>query len=82
MDGTFYAASGWVDAGSNGSVDAAQLRQLYRDGHEIGGMGRDHKSLTDPSTDLAYKTAQVCDDFGRLSQLGVDPQTFAYPQLR
>jgi peptidoglycan/xylan/chitin deacetylase (PgdA/CDA1 family) len=80
MDGTFYAASGWVDAGSNGSVDAAQLRQLYRDGHEIGGMGRDHKSLTDPSTDLAYKTAQVCDDFDRLSQLGVDPQTFAYPQ--
>jgi peptidoglycan/xylan/chitin deacetylase (PgdA/CDA1 family) len=80
MKATFYVASGWVDAGSNSSMSALQMRALYRDGDEIGGMGKDHKSLTDTTTSTAYKQAQVCDDRTRLIQLGVDPQTFAYPQ--
>ncbi|MDX6367612.1 MAG: hypothetical protein QOK30_2688, partial [Nocardioidaceae bacterium] len=80
MNATFYVASGWVDAGTNTSMSALQLRSLYRDGDEIGGMGKDHKSLTDTTTTSAYKQAQVCDDRTRLTQLGLDPQTFAYPQ--
>jgi peptidoglycan/xylan/chitin deacetylase (PgdA/CDA1 family)/major membrane immunogen (membrane-anchored lipoprotein) len=80
MKASFYVASAWVDAGSNSSMVAYQLRNLYRDGDEIGGMGKDHKSLTDTSTTAAYKQAQVCDDKARLTQLGLDPQTFAYPQ--
>ena len=84
MNGTFYAASGWVDAASNSSMSWAQLRNLYRDGDEIGGMGKDHKSLTatyftDPAQDLAYKQAQVCDDRQRLIDMGLAPSTFAYP---
>jgi peptidoglycan/xylan/chitin deacetylase (PgdA/CDA1 family) len=77
---TFYAASGWVDAGSNNSMSWYQLRDLYRDGNEIGGMGKDHKSLLDTSLDNAAKKAQVCDDKQRLAAMGLDPQTFAYPQ--
>ncbi|MDT7660330.1 MAG: hypothetical protein QOF38_5045, partial [Pseudonocardiales bacterium] len=80
MKATFYVASAWVDAGSNSSMSALQLRALYRDGDEIGGMGKDHKSLTDTTTTSAYKQAQVCDDRTRITQLGLDPQTFAYPQ--
>lgn len=80
MQATFYVATGWVDAGTNSSMAAYQIRNLYREGDEIGGMGKDHKSLTDPTTDLAYKTAQVCDDRARLAQLGLDPRSFAYPQ--
>jgi peptidoglycan/xylan/chitin deacetylase (PgdA/CDA1 family) len=77
---TFYVASGWVDAGSNNSMSWYQLRDLYRDGNEIGGMGKDHKSLLDTSLDNAAKKAQVCDDKQRLATMGLDPQTFAYPQ--
>jgi peptidoglycan/xylan/chitin deacetylase (PgdA/CDA1 family) len=80
VNATFYVASGWVDAGSNNSMAWYQLRDLYRDGDEIAGMGKDHKSLTDPMTTVAYKQAQVCDDKQRLSTMGLDPQTFAYPQ--
>jgi peptidoglycan/xylan/chitin deacetylase (PgdA/CDA1 family) len=80
INASFYVASGWVDAASNSSMSWAQLKSLYRDGDEIGGMGKDHKSLTDTTTDNTYKTAQVCDDRSRLSAMGLDPQTFAYPQ--
>ncbi|MDQ1482685.1 MAG: hypothetical protein QOF35_761, partial [Actinomycetota bacterium] len=84
LNATFYVASGWVDAGSNSSMSWAQVRNLYRDGDEIGGLGKDHKDLTqtyfsDPAQDLAYKQAQVCDDRQRLTVMGVDPQSFAYP---
>jgi peptidoglycan/xylan/chitin deacetylase (PgdA/CDA1 family) len=63
-----------------GQVDA-----LYRDGNEIGGMGTDHKDLTqvynaDWTQDYAYKKQQVCGDHDRLAQLSYDPQSFAYPQ--
>ena len=77
MTGTFYVASGWVTAGSNGSMSWAQARNLYRDGHEIGGMGTDHRNLT--TLDPATQQSQVCGDRQTLTAQGVDPQTFAYP---
>jgi peptidoglycan/xylan/chitin deacetylase (PgdA/CDA1 family) len=82
---TFYVASSWVDNKATGFMASWQLDGLYRDGHEIGGMGRDHKNLTvtyesDPAADLAYKQDQVCGDRQRLAELGYDPQTFAYPE--
>jgi peptidoglycan/xylan/chitin deacetylase (PgdA/CDA1 family) len=83
--GTFYVASNWVDNKATGFMASWQLDDLYRDGHEIGGMGRDHRNLTttydpDPAADLAYKQDQVCGDRQRLAELGYDPQTFAYPE--
>jgi peptidoglycan/xylan/chitin deacetylase (PgdA/CDA1 family) len=85
MPATFYVASSWVDNKATGFMASWQLDGLYRDGHEIGGMGREHKNLTvtydsDPATDLAYKHDQVCGDRQRLAELGYDPQTFAYPE--
>jgi peptidoglycan/xylan/chitin deacetylase (PgdA/CDA1 family) len=85
MKATFYVASSWVDNKASGFMASWQLDGLYRDGHEIGGMGREHKNLTvtydsDPAADLAYKQDQVCGDRQRLAQLGYDPRSFAYPE--
>jgi peptidoglycan/xylan/chitin deacetylase (PgdA/CDA1 family) len=85
VKGTFYVASSWVDNKATGFMASWQLDGLYRDGHEIGGMGREHKNLTvtydsDPAADRAYKRDQVCGDRERLAELGYDPQTFAYPE--
>ncbi|NYJ05835.1 PKD domain-containing protein [Petropleomorpha daqingensis] len=77
MTATFYVASGWVTAGSNSSMSWGQVRTLYRDGDEIGGMGTDHRNLT--TIDAATQQTQVCGDRQTLITQGVDPQTFAYP---
>jgi peptidoglycan/xylan/chitin deacetylase (PgdA/CDA1 family) len=84
MHGTFFVVSHWVDNAASGYMTSSELDKLYRDGNEIGGMGKDHMDLTqtydsDPATDLAYKQDQVCGDRQRLASLGYDPQTFAYP---
>jgi peptidoglycan/xylan/chitin deacetylase (PgdA/CDA1 family) len=84
MNGTFYVPSGWVDNRVSGAMTWGQLDDLYRDGDEIGGMGTDHKNLTqvynsDWTQDYAYKKQQVCGDHDRLAQLGYDPQSFGYP---
>jgi peptidoglycan/xylan/chitin deacetylase (PgdA/CDA1 family) len=77
MKATFYVASGWVTAVSNGSMSWSQVRNLYRDGHEIGGMGTDHRNLT--TLDAATAQQQVCGDRQTLTTQGLDPQTFTYP---
>jgi peptidoglycan/xylan/chitin deacetylase (PgdA/CDA1 family) len=84
MNGTFYLTSGAIDKGFGCCVAWWQADELYRDGNELGGMGRDRVDLTqvsnpDPAQDYAYKRSQVCDDRARLVQLGYDPQSFAYP---
>jgi peptidoglycan/xylan/chitin deacetylase (PgdA/CDA1 family) len=84
MKGTFYVVSGWVDNKAAGYMSSWQLDDLNRDGDEIGGMGTDHKDLTQAyysnwTQDYAYKKQQVCGDHDRLAQLGYDPQSFAYP---
>jgi peptidoglycan/xylan/chitin deacetylase (PgdA/CDA1 family) len=85
MTGTFYVASGWIDKSFACCMPWWQVDDLYRDGNEIGGMGTEHKDLTqayyqDPVQDYAYKKQQVCGDRQRLVGLGYDPQTFAYPR--
>ena len=46
MDGTFYVASNWVKTNDAKYMRFYQLDELYRQGNEIGGMGKDHKNLT------------------------------------
>lgn len=84
MNGTFYVASGWINKSYACCAAWWQIDELYRDGNEIGGMGVDHKDLTqvynsDWTQDYAYKKQQVCDEFAWLAQRGYDPRTFAYP---
>jgi peptidoglycan/xylan/chitin deacetylase (PgdA/CDA1 family) len=81
---TFYVVSGWADKNASGYVQWWQVDDLYRDGNEIGGMGTDHKDLTqvynsDWTQDYAYKQQQVCNDRQRLADRGYDPQSFNYP---
>ena len=59
MDGTFYVASNWVKTNDARYMRFYHLDELYRQGNEIGGMGKDHRSLTatydsDPAADQAY----------------------------
>ena len=84
MDGTFYVASSWVKTNDAKYMRFYHLDELYRQGNEIGGMGKDHKNLTtiyarDPAADLAYKRDQVCGDFQALTGWGYHPVSFAYP---
>ena len=46
MDGTFYVASSWVKTNDAKYMRFYHLDELYRQGNEIGGMGKDHKNLT------------------------------------
>jgi peptidoglycan/xylan/chitin deacetylase (PgdA/CDA1 family) len=84
MNGTFFVTTGAIDKGYACCVAWWQADDLYRDGNEIGGFGRDRLDLTqvynsDPVQDYNYKRAQVCDDRQRLAALGYDPRSFAYP---
>ena len=58
----------------------AQLRTMQNEGDDIGGHGRDHLDLTDPSTTTAEKTQDVCGGRQDLIDNGIsDPASFAYP---
>lgn len=84
MPATFYVVSSWADQSLACCMAWWQIDDLYRDGNEIGGMGRDHEDLTaKPSgpwpPELARRQAQICDDRQRLIKRGYDPRSFAYP---
>ncbi|RYU15642.1 polysaccharide deacetylase family protein [Nocardioides iriomotensis] len=84
LDGTFYVASNWVKTFDSNYMRFYELDELYRQGNEIGGMGKDHQDLTatydtDATADLAYKTDQVCGDFQQLTAWGYHPASFSYP---
>ncbi len=84
LDGTFYVASNWVKSNDAKYMRFYHLDDLYRQGHEIGGMGKDHKNLTttydpSPAADVTYKRDQVCGDHQALTGWGYHPVSFAYP---
>jgi peptidoglycan/xylan/chitin deacetylase (PgdA/CDA1 family) len=91
MAATFYLPSGWLDAHWKCCMAWWQVDQLYREGHEIGGMGVDHADLTARASGGPAKIGpsvrarlrqQVCDDRRRLLGRGYDPWSFAYPEGR
>jgi peptidoglycan/xylan/chitin deacetylase (PgdA/CDA1 family) len=58
----------------------AQLRTMQNEGDDIGGHGRAHLDLTDPSTTTAQKIEDVCGGRQDLIDHGIsDPSSFAYP---
>ncbi len=90
MPATFYLASGWLDAQGSCCMAWWQVDELYREGHEIGGMGVDHEDLTALAPGESTRTGsrrafarlrrQVCDDRQRLLRRGYDTWSFAYPE--
>jgi len=84
VNGTFYVATDWMRTSDAHYMRFYDLDNLYRDGDEIGGMGRAHEDLTatydpDPAVDTAHKVDEVCGDKSVLSNLGYDPVSFSYP---
>jgi len=83
MPATFYLVSRWIDERWPCCMTWWQVDELYRAGHEIGGMGLEHEDLTmsgpDWREDQARKRRQVCEDRMRLADRGYDPISFAYP---
>jgi peptidoglycan/xylan/chitin deacetylase (PgdA/CDA1 family)/PKD repeat protein len=58
----------------------AQLRTMQAEGDDIGGHGRNHLDLTDPSTTTAEKSEDVCGGRQDLLENGIsDPSSYAYP---
>jgi peptidoglycan/xylan/chitin deacetylase (PgdA/CDA1 family) len=84
LHGTFYVTPGRIDGGDPFYMNWDEIRRLYREGDEIGSSSADGEDLTvpwdpDPARDYAEKREQVCRAHERLSELGVDPRSFAYP---
>jgi peptidoglycan/xylan/chitin deacetylase (PgdA/CDA1 family) len=84
MRATFYVVSGWAGGRMPCCMAWWQLDELYRAGHEIGGMGVEHLDLTRPGpgpwpAQRARLSRQVCQDRRQLADRGYDPRSFAYP---
>jgi peptidoglycan/xylan/chitin deacetylase (PgdA/CDA1 family) len=79
MHGTFYLNTGRIDAEDPYYLTWSQVLRLHRDGNDMGGHTADHINLTDPGIPEPVKRDQVCQDRRRLQQMGLDPQSFAYP---
>src|SRR3954470_9264994 len=67
MRATFYLASGWLDGGWACCMRWWEVDDLYRAGHEIGGMGLRHEGLTDTRAGGPWPAAR-----GRLRRRGRD----------
>jgi peptidoglycan/xylan/chitin deacetylase (PgdA/CDA1 family) len=79
LHGTFYVNTAPVDAKDPGHMSWSQILQLSRDGNEIGGHTAHHVNLTDPRIPEQTKRDEICGDRRRLQQMGLDPESFAYP---
>ncbi|MEX5718521.1 polysaccharide deacetylase family protein [Geodermatophilus maliterrae] len=79
MQGTFYINTGRTDAEDPYHMSWDQVLRLHRDGNDIGGHTASHINLTDPAIPDPVKRDEVCRDHVRLQQMGLDPQSFAYP---
>jgi peptidoglycan/xylan/chitin deacetylase (PgdA/CDA1 family) len=75
LHATFYISSGLTD--SDGYMSEDQLRNLYKDGNEIGGHTLTHTKLSDVrGLDLKR---EVCQDRLNLLAYGFDVSSFAFP---
>ena len=80
MHATLYVITDDTNNGYSCCMSYAQLRTMQAEGNDIGGHGRFHLSLTDPSTTREQKKADVCDGRADLINNGIrDPQSYAYP---
>ncbi len=75
MRGTFFVNSGFTD--QPGYMTRAQLTEIERDGHEIGGHTVSHADLATQEPEEIRR--QICDDRARLIGWGHDVRNFAYP---
>ena len=80
MHATFFVNTGWIDRRDPYYLTWPQMLQLQRDGNEIGGHTVDHVPLTDPRVSAVRRHDEVCKDRARLLQMGIDAQSFAYPE--
>ena len=80
MQSTVYVITDDTNNGYSCCMSYAQLRTMQAEGNDIGGHGRLHLNLTDPSTTRDEKVADVCGSRTDLINNGIqDPQSFAYP---
>ena len=75
LQATFYVVSGFTN--SNGYMTVEQLRDLYKDGNEIGGHTLSHVKLTDVGGEELKR--EVCQDRANLAAFGFEVTSFAYP---
>jgi peptidoglycan/xylan/chitin deacetylase (PgdA/CDA1 family) len=76
--GTFYIISDALGWGTNTNMNAAMVKQLYREGNDIGNHTRDHADLA------SLSSSQVWNEFSQSqaalrAQTGIVPHTCAYP---
>lgn len=80
MNATIYTITSDSEGPNPCCMSYAQLRTMQSEGDDVGGHGRDHVDLTDPSTTAEQKTADVCNGRKDLTDNGVyQPESFAYP---
>ncbi len=72
---TFYVVSGFTN--SIGYMTDGQLRDLYNDGHEIGGHTLSHIKLTEVRGGELKR--EICQDRANLVAYGFETVSFAYP---
>ncbi|HVK69651.1 MAG TPA: polysaccharide deacetylase family protein [Polyangium sp.] len=75
MQATFFVNSGRI--GHPGSLSAAELESLARDGNEIGGHTINHPHLL--AQDAEAQRLEICADRAALRALGFEVESFAYP---
>jgi peptidoglycan/xylan/chitin deacetylase (PgdA/CDA1 family) len=79
LHGTFFVNTGPIDRKNPGHMSWAEVLRLHMQGNEIGGHTAEHVDLTDQQTSWSARRAEVCQDRARLVQMGLAPQSFAYP---
>lgn len=80
--GTFFVVSGYLRRPGDGAgrLSPDDVREMYAEGHEIGGHTLGHVSLSDLADRDPYELRrQICNDRRALEALGVNPVGFAYP---
>jgi peptidoglycan/xylan/chitin deacetylase (PgdA/CDA1 family) len=78
VNGTFYIISDALGWGTKTNMSPAMVKQLYREGDDIGNHTRDHSDLaTLSSTDVWNEFSQS--QAAIRAQTGITPHTCAYP---